>query len=148
MADKEIADYTNKTILKMVDSLTSDPHQPLPCMSNATDAANGDSSVASNPPSLSSSTYQLLPRASAAVSQSDKGLGIFLDQLTEIKYELLSLRMMDDVPPMKKRFDAIPSSEELVTLSQFEVLRNTARSTQWVVKVFSSWAEENTKNEV
>ena len=55
----------------------------------------------------------------------------------------------EDVPPAMKRFGAISSSEELVALSQFEMLRNTARSMQWAVRVFSSWAEESNKeNEV
>ena len=48
-----------------------------------------------------------------------------------------------------KGFGTVPSSDELVVLPQFEVPRNTARNTQWAVKVFISWAEENnTENEV
>lgn len=149
MADKEMEEYMNKTFPKLDDPQTSDLHQPLPCTSNATDEADGDSSAADNPPS---SKYQPLPRSSAAVSQSAEDPGHFLDHLTEMEYELLTAapaEVTEDVPPAKKRFGAVPSSEELVALSQFEVPRNTARSTHWAVKVFTSWAEENNKeNEV
>ena len=77
--------------------------------------------------------------------------GDFLDHLTEMEYDLLTAEpavspseVTEDVPPAKiKRFSAVPSSEELVALSRFEVPRNTARSTQWAVKVLRSWAEEH-----
>ena len=55
-------------------------------------------------------------------------------RLAEIEYESLTAaatEVTEDVPPAKKRFGAIPNSKELVVLSQFEVPRNTARSTQW-----------------
>ena len=156
MADTEIEEYMNKTFPKLDDPPTSDPHQPLPCTSNTTDEADGKSSATDNPPS---SNYQPPPCASAAVNQkeSEKDPGDFLDHLTEMEYDLLTAEpavspseVTEDVPPAKiKRFGAVPSSEELVALSRFEVPRNTARSTQWAVKVFSSWAEENNKeNEV
>ena len=129
MADKEIMEYTNKTYPKLDEPPTSDPHQPLPCTSSVTDETNGDSSVADN---LPSSNYQRIPRASAAVSQSNNNPGDFLDHLTEIAYESLTAaaaEVTEDVPPAK-RFGAIPNSEELVSVFQFEVPRNTARSTQ------------------
>ena len=93
--------------------------------------------------------------ASAAVNQkeSDKDLGDFLNHLTEIEYDLLTVehtpavspsKVTADAPPTKiKRFGAAPSSEELVTRSQFEMPTDTVRRTQRAVKVFSSWAEEN-----
>ena len=87
---------------------------------------------------LPSSNYQPLPCASAAVNQSNKDPGDVLDHLTEMEYELLTVapaEVTEDVPPVKKRFGAVHSSEELVVLSQFEVPRNTVRSTQWPVKV-------------
>ena len=55
MADEEIVEYMNKTYPKLDDPLTSDPHQPLPCTSNVTGEANGDSSATDNSPS---SNYQ------------------------------------------------------------------------------------------
>ena len=78
MADTEIEEYMNKTFPKLDDPPTSDPHQPLPCTSNATDEADGKSSATDNPPS---SNYQPPPRASAAVNQkeSEKDPGDFLE---------------------------------------------------------------------
>ena len=128
------------------------------------------SSVTDNPPSSNyqpppntsaqadQASYQPFPSASVAVNQkeSDKDLGDFLDHLTAIEYDLLTVehtpavsssKVTADVLPTKiKRFGAVPSSEELATRSQFEMPRDTVRRTQRAVKVFSSWASSPGSN--
>ena len=173
IADKEIEEYMNKTFPKLDDLQTSDSHQPLPYTSNTTDEEDGKSSVTDDPPSSNyqpppsmstqadQASYQPFSRVFAAVNQkeSNKDPGEFLNHLAEMEYNLLKVEhtpavspseVTADVPPLKiKGFGTVPSSDELVVLPQFEVPRNTARNTQWAVKVFISWAEENnTENEV
>ena len=75
--------------------------------------------------------------------------GVFLDYLSEMDYESLmaehtpaagpsQLFRLDASSTKCRRFGAIPSSDELASLSQNEVPRHTERSTQWAVKVFNA----------